>query len=68
MSSCSALPEAMPGASPSQCLPSELGKVSPNKGGDLPEVAFEEKEADITAFAANGAVPVPDALPISFHD
>jgi hypothetical protein len=42
--------------------------VSPNKGGDLPEVAFEEKEADITAFAANGAVPVPDAVPISLHD
>lgn len=58
----------MPGASPSQCLPSELGKVSPNQGGDLPEVAFEEREADITAFAANRAVPVQDSVFISLRD
>lgn len=72
MSRCSVPPEALPGASPSQCLPSKLEKVSPNKGGDLPEVAFEDREGmrltSPTGFAANGAMPIPDPVPISLHD
>lgn len=57
----------MPGANLSQCLPLKLGKVSPNKGGDLPEVAFEDRGYVLTSPALL-QIPVLDPVPNSLHE